>query len=375
MTYTKPCAGKARLIFILEYDAITGGMVHSVTSLIKEIQHHFDIYIICPEGQLANTLTTLKVQVMPLKNVAYWHSKNPFTRLHLLLSLSRLINQHKTNKTVVITNNVYAQLLVAICSYFSRFKNVYFNRGGDLKNKISQLIIKLSSRLHLVIATSSNQKMIIQQSGLLNKGAKCRVLFNPIEKLPIEYDNQMNDDCFTLGVVGYIDTGKNQLLALESLSLLLKKGHNVQLCIYGEANNQAYMDEVMGKVKALALEKFVKFRGFIRDKTKIYSEIDLLLSTSIAEGFGRTLVEAMLEQKPVVALHCAGGPKDIITSEKYGQLVDNNAEAVTVAIDKFIIDKAYTHQVIEDAFNYAAQTFSPQTIAQQFITTIEEEVL
>ena len=194
--------------------------------------------------------------------------------------------------------------------------------------------------------------------------------------MPIKYNNSIEKkEFFTIGIVGYIDEGKNQLMALESLYLLRLKGYTIKLYIYGEANNKVYLQKINDKVKQLNLTNIVKFQGFVNNKVKIYSEIDLLLSTSISEGFGRTLVEAMLEKKPVVALHCAGGPQDIITSSKYGQLVDNNPSSVANAIERFITDSAYTEQVINDAFHYASNTFNPKTIAQQFISTIEKEVL
>jgi glycosyltransferase involved in cell wall biosynthesis len=376
MKNIKSSHGKPRLIFILEYASVTGGMVHSVTSLIKEITADFEILVICPNGQLSLTLAELGVTVFKLADVSLWHTKNPIKRVLLFYKVNNLIKQHLVPNTIVITNNVYAQFIVALCSYLLPFKTVYFNRGGDLSNKISKLIILLSNNLHLVFATSTSQQSIVKKSGLLNKGAHCQVLFNPIEKLSLKYDNSLkNSKFFTLGIVGYIDEGKNQLLALESMCLLISKGHSVQLCIYGEANNKVYLQHLNEKIKQLNLADFVKFQGFVKDKTKIYSEIDLLLSTSLSEGFGRTLVEAMLEKKPVVALHCAGGPKDIITSEKYGKLVDNDANSVANAIEHFITDPMYTEQVINDAFHYASNTFNPKIIAQQFISTIKKEVL
>ncbi|NQZ79921.1 MAG: glycosyltransferase family 4 protein [Colwellia sp.] len=374
MKNTINSAGKVRLIFILEYDSITGGMLHSVTSLIKEICYHFDIFIICPKGQLSDAFSALNVHLLLLDEISLWQSKKTLKRVTLLIKILRLINKNKTEHTVVITNNIYAQLLTGICSYVSSFKTVYFNRGGNLTNGISKLVITLSSHLNLVIATSSNQKNIVEKSGLLKKGAKCHILYNPVENLNLIYETNKNNT-FVIGVVGYIDVGKNQLLAIESLALLIRKGLNIQLNIYGEANNEAYTQKLNRRIEQLQLSKMVNFKGFVSNKSKMYSEIDLLLSTSLAEGFGRTLVEAMLERKPVVALHCAGGTKDIITSDDYGQLVDNDCFSVSQAIERFIIDIDYKKQVIQNAYSYASFRFSPKAIAQEFIMTIERDVL
>ena len=366
------------LIFVLEYDRITGGMMHSITSLIRQIQDRYEILIVSPKGELANDLKKLSITVKEIGDIHLWHSKNIIKRFSLLKRLSRAIKEHKAQSPVVVTNNIYAQLLVSICSYFTKIKVVYFNRGGDLKNTISKLVILLSHHLSLVISTSTNQKKIVDGSGLLGNGAKNVVLSNPVD-MPIIAKNQPKrkgaGKSFNIGIVGYIDRGKNQILALEALALLQQRNLNVVIHLYGEANNPTYLNEVKQKIVELCIEDCIEFKGFTKDKATLYQNIDLLLSTSIAEGFGRTLVEAMLMKKPVVALIVAGGPADIIPSEQFGLLVDDNAKSVADAIEKFICNLNYRHDVIENAYTHALDKFKPESIANQFISIMESEVL
>jgi len=367
--------GKQQLIFILEYASVIGGMLHSVLSLINQIHQVFEIVIICPEGELAELMKTKKIKVITIGRSNDWQSKRFFKRTKLLLSLFTTIKKVTQSNSIVITNNIYSQLLVSICSYFIKFKLIYFNRGGDLSNSISKLVILLSSHLNLVITTSANQKSIVDASALTRKGAKCLVLSNPVEKIAQTSWHMENEKCFSIGIVGYIDEGKNQLLAVEALSKLIQNNYNLRLYIYGEANNRAYLQLLHNKINELNISEYVTFEGFTKNKSEIYSKIDLLLSTSVSEGFGRTLVEAMLAKKPVVALHTAGGPKDIIVSDKYGLLVDNNIDSVAGAIERFLTDSCYKESVIKHAYDFASYTFAPEAIASKFITIIKDEVL
>ncbi len=378
MKNTENSLGKAQLIFVLEYDRITGGMMHSITSLLAHIKERYDILVISPKGELADELKSGPYTVKELGDIQLWHSKNIFKRVRLLWQLLREIKSCQAQTPVVVTNNIYAQLLVSICSYFVPVKVVYFNRGGDLKNTISRLVIWLSHHLTLVLSTSSNQKRIVDRSGILRHGARTIVLSNPVD-MPMIAKNQLPiegaDKSFNIGIVGYIDRGKNQILALEALSLLQKRNLDVVIHLYGEANNPTYLTEIKEKICQLSLEEHVEFKGFTNDKSALYHNIDLLLSTSIAEGFGRTLVEAMLMKKPVVALKIAGGPADIIPSEQFGLLVDDNAKSVADAIEKFICNLDFRHVVIENAYARAVDKFKPESIADQFVLIMESEVL
>ena len=67
------------------------------------------------------------------------------------------------------------------------------------------------------------------------------------------------------------------------------------------------------------------------------SSIDIFLLTSIWEGFGYVLVEAMIKSKPVVAFDITSNP-EIVTRDKSGFLVDypdviKFAEKVQLLID------------------------------------------
>lgn len=378
MRNTSGLSGNKKLIFVLEYGMVTGGMLHSVTSLLKEIQHHFQIIIICPKGQLAIYLKELSLIVIELGDIDFWQSKKLVDRFKLLTRLNTKISQNTCDATMVITNNIYAQLLVSICSYFTPFKIIYFNRGGDLKNLISKLVIRLSHNLTLVLSTSTNQRNIVDKSGLLKNGAKNIILHNPvILEHSIEFPSNRfkANRQFIIGNVGFIDQGKNQLLAIESVAKLRKKNMDVCLEIYGEANNQDYLSSLHQRIDELKISDYVTFKGFVTNKATLYQNIDLLLSTSLAEGFGRTLVEAMLAKRPVVALAIAGGPVDIIRSTDHGLLVADNSDSVANAIKLLLCNEVYRNNVVNNAYEYASKNFNPKTIASNFIAILEKELV
>jgi glycosyltransferase involved in cell wall biosynthesis len=56
----------------------------------------------------------------------------------------------------------------------------------------------------------------------------------------------------------------------------------------------------------------LQFLGAQTDMRKIYSVMDLLLSSSVSEGFGLAIVEAAACGVPVLARYCGGVTDDLI---------------------------------------------------------------
>ena len=371
---------KKRLVFIIEYSSMSGGMLHSVFLLIKEIKDKYDIVVICPKGEFQEALLKIEVRVSTLRNKT-WGIRNPVNTLFLLYQLRVRLNSLKTQDCIVITNNIFSQFLVSISHYKKHFNYVYFNRGGHFRNRIGTLVAALSKKNDVVICTSNFQKEIVECSGILRYGAKAEVLYNPIEVVyALNYNNSSNaissssanNGVFVIGIVGYVDAGKNQILAIQALNEINKMGIPTNLEIYGQCNDLEYLDMVRAEIYKFGLEEKVSFQGYIIDKSVIYSRIDLLLSTSLSEGFGRTLAEAMAYKKPVIALKCSGGPKDIIKSDDYGLLVDETPVDIAHAIKKFATDKDYTVNTINMAHDFVVKEFSPKEIGLKFIKILEE---
>jgi glycosyltransferase involved in cell wall biosynthesis len=78
--------------------------------------------------------------------------------------------------------------------------------------------------------------------------------------------------------------------------------------------------------------------GPVDNITPVYNSIDLLVSTARLEPFGRTIIEAMAAEKPVIAVK-AGGPEEIIIEGKTGFLVSKgDIETLADSIVKLLSD-------------------------------------
>ncbi|GEM_PF-1690886 len=127
-----------------------------------------------------------------------------------------------------------------------------------------------------------------------------------------------------IGAIGRIIEGKGQKEFILAAKEVLKTRPQAKFILAGEAkgDNGDYFEEVKNLVRDGNLEKNIIFTGWRNDINNIISDLDILVqsTTTFAEGFGLTCVEAMVLKKPVVATKVTG-PSDIVVDGETGFLV------------------------------------------------------
>jgi len=98
-----------------------------------------------------------------------------------------------------------------------------------------------------------------------------------------------------LCMVGSIQPGKDHRLALRVVRQLIDDDPSWRLICVGDAPAQfrEYKAQVLAERDRLRLEAFVEFPGNRRDVPEIMASSDLLLVTSVNEGFPNVVLEAM----------------------------------------------------------------------------------
>ena len=101
-------------------------------------------------------------------------------------------------------------------------------------------------------------------------------------------------------------------------------------------------DQYEQRVRELALSgknRSVRFLGFVEDVPRLLEQLDIVVSPSTQpEGFGQSIVEAMMAGKPVIA-SALGGPLEVIEEGVTGRLVPpGDALALSRAISEMLDD-------------------------------------
>ena len=115
--------------------------------------------------------------------------------------------------------------------------------------------------------------------------------------------------------VGMLKPAKNHELLIRAFAIFAK-GTSARLIILGEGELRPQLTDLINE---LGLEGRVFLPGFICDPWPYYVSADLFVLSSVREGFGNALVEAMLAGLPVVSTDC-DGPREILDDGRFGRL-------------------------------------------------------
>ncbi len=142
-------------------------------------------------------------------------------------------------------------------------------------------------------------------------------------------ENYGNYDSTVL-VVSRLEKEKNVSLAIKAFADLRKSGENAVLVIAGEGSEREKLKHLSGR---LEIAEHVKFLGFENDLSSVYISTDVLLSTSLYEGFGMVFLEAALFGKPIVSTDVG------IAKEIGAHIADWSAEDLALKIKEALTEK------------------------------------
>lgn len=113
--------------------------------------------------------------------------------------------------------------------------------------------------------------------------------------------------------VGRINPLKDVITLLKAAALVHEERPDIKFKLFGTApeEDRPYYEECLALHKELGLEDVVIFAGYASNAAVAYNEGDVVLLSSISEGFPFATLEAMLCGKPVVATSVGGLPEQI----------------------------------------------------------------
>lgn len=158
---------------------------------------------------------------------------------------------------------------------------------------------------------------------------------------------------------------KGQALAIEAIHLLMQRvaGPLPTLVCAGDAQGrEAYVAEL--RAQAARLGVALVLPGHVSDMASAYAAADIVINPSIEpEAFGRTLVEAMAMERPVIAA-AHGGPVEILADSRAGRLVPaGSAPALAQALAEILaLDSAERKLRGQFARQHAIAHYSKQAL-------------
>ena len=211
-------------------------------------------------------------------------------------------------------------------------------KGDQVMKLIHRFIIPRADK---IIAVSNGSLAWLRKSSnhRLSQGI---TIYNPVfddsiytlAKIPVSYPVSILDKIILVNV-GRLEEQKDQLTLLKAFSILHQQNSKFVLFILGEG---PLKQSLQSFIDTNNLQQAVYLIGFDANPFKWMYNCHVFVSSSISEGFGNVLAEAMALGKTIVSTDCPSGPGEILQHGLLGYLctVSNStalASTVTLAIN------------------------------------------
>ena len=240
------------------------------------------------------------------------------------LRIRKLINKFRYN--IVHSHTSHAHSLAFLASIGTGIRRLVTRRVDFSIYRRSFLRLNGIKYRHMAdyyIAISHKIKEVMVNDGLA--GERIYVVHSGIDPLRFELaagdyllsEFDIADDEKVVINAAHLAGHKGQKYLVRAIPHVLAKIPRIKFFIIGQG-------ELMAELKALAaslgLKRELIFTGFRPDVGAFYQIADLYVMSSVEEGLGTAVLDAMALGKPVVAT-AAGGLPEIVHDGKTGRLV------------------------------------------------------
>lgn len=196
--------------------------------------------------------------------------------------------------------------------------------GGWRYRALPHLLPPFYSCAHGVVAVSRGVAEDMAEMGCTHR--RMVVIHNPV--LPCHWQDLANesldDPWLRLGAppvmlsAGRLSPEKDFTTLLRAFHLVRRQRPDVRMIILGEGpERQALSNEA----ERLGLGDSLRLPGYVANPFPMMRRAALFALSSLHEGFGNVLVEAMACGTPVISTDCPVGPREILDNGRWGRLV------------------------------------------------------
>lgn len=304
------------------------------------------------------------------------------SRLRRLTELARFLKASRPD----VVMPFLSYFITAVAVWMARIPaRVVFNQGtptsGFLADKDFSWRSPLRRRVFAWLTTWFYRRadaVVVTSQGVANDLAthygvpptRMRVLHNPVDldaitaaaEEPLDTKRELGP---VIVAVGRLASVKGYPLLIEALTSVA----GAQAWILGEGPERAHLERLAAEQGVAGR---VQFLGFQANPWRFIAQADVLALTSVYEGFGNVLIEAMACGTPVVATR-SSGTEEIIRDEVNGLLVDHSPQAVAAAVSRLLNDTALRDRLVAQAAS-DVQAYALPKVAARYQHLFQELV-
>jgi glycosyltransferase involved in cell wall biosynthesis len=292
------------------------------------------------------------------------------------LRIRKLINKFKYD--IIHSHTSHAHSLAFLASIgagvhrlvtrrvdFSIFRHSFLHLSGLKYRFMADYYIAISHRIKEVLVNDGipEQRIFVVHSGI-----------DPQRFEQARGDHLMNefkikDNQKVVINVAHLAGHKGQKFLVRAVPHVLKQIPGVRFFIIGKGE---LMAELQALSASLGINQALTFTGFRKDVGAFYNIADLFVMSSIQEGLGTVVLDALALGKPVVAAN-SGGIPEIINDGKTGRLVEPaDSQALAKGIVEMLTHTEQARRMAECGQTVVKEKFSIEAMVEKNLAIYDQ---
>jgi glycosyltransferase involved in cell wall biosynthesis len=175
-----------------------------------------------------------------------------------------------------------------------------------------------------------------------------------------------------VGNVAALVPHKGQKHLVEAAALVMRDVPDARFIIAGEGELRESLER---QIREHHLEKHVFLAGFRPDVLSLHKAFDIFVMSSVTEGLGTSLLDAMAAGKPIVATRAGGIPEVVVDGETGYLVPPRDHDAMAGAIARLLKDEALRRRMGEAGQKRARVRFSAERMVQDTLRVYKRVAL
>ena len=313
---------RLKVLHLITRLVVGGAQDNTLLTVEKHSRNKFEVHLAShPEGQWFDRAQQVTDVFHALPNLV-----NPISPIDDFKTLSTLIKLlQKEQFDVVHTHSSKAGILGRVAAKIAKVPVIVHTIHGfafhdfmpTWKRKIYINLergMRPCTDFFLTVSELNRQQAIeleilsAEKSKTVYSGIDLTKLDRPCNTLEIRQQLNIPDGWQTIVMVGRLDQQKAPYFLIDAFYQVLKQFPKTLLFFIGEGELQPQLE---AQTQELGIKNNVKFLGSREDVPEILKIADIFALSSLWEGLGRAMTEAMLLGKPVVVPNIYGIPETV----------------------------------------------------------------
>ena len=339
-------------ILYVSHTARIAGAERSLQLLLEGLDDRYRPTVVLPEqGPLTDWLDRMGIPHQRAPLVRLHQTRNPVRLFRYFRSwrrairaIGRIIDEQGID--LVHANSTTAHLFACPAARRADVPSVWHIR--DMSSPGGRLDRMMTRDAAAIVCISEAVRNRLAHSDLA--GPKVTVIHNavdtavfaPGDPTAVRAELGLDRETPVAGIVGQVVPWKGHHRFIEAAAGAARKVEDARFVIAGDnrfGDFPGILDRLRVQAERLGISDRVHFLGWREDAVAVINALDVLVSASEEEPFGRVVIEAMACGKPVISFRC-GGPVEIVRHNETGLLVEPyDTEAMAEAMAGLLADR------------------------------------